>query len=67
MKEQPARAIRRFEVLIMRPLNIAFLVAAGICLVKTAWILAVVMAVPPSYFVPKVPSARDFDINVRSA
>ena len=46
MKEQPARAIRRFEVLMLRPLNVALPVAAGVCLVKTAWILAVVMAVP---------------------
>ena len=45
MKEQPARAIRRFEVLMLRPLNVVLPVAAGVCLVKTAWILALVMAV----------------------
>lgn len=45
MKEQPARAIRRFEVLILQPLSIAFPFAAGACLVKTAWTLAVVMVV----------------------
>jgi chromate transport protein ChrA len=45
MKEQPARAIRRFEVLILRPLNIAFLVALIVCIVKTAWTLAVVIFV----------------------
>jgi hypothetical protein len=45
MKEQPARAIRRFEVLILRPLSIALPVAVVVCLVKTAWVLAVVMVV----------------------
>jgi hypothetical protein len=45
MEEQPARAVRRFEVLILRPLNIAFPFAVGVCLVKTAWTLAVVMVI----------------------
>jgi hypothetical protein len=35
--------MRRFEVLILRPLNIAFLVATIVCLIKTAWTLAFIM------------------------
>ena len=45
MSERPAIPMRRFEVLMLRPLNVVLPVAAGVCLVKTAWILAVVMAV----------------------
>src|ERR1700678_135084 len=43
MEQQPAKAIRRFELLILRPLSIALPVAVIVCLIKTAWILAVVM------------------------
>jgi hypothetical protein len=43
VKERPAKAQRRFEVLILRPLSIAFPVAAVVCLMKTAWVLAAAM------------------------
>ena len=45
MEEQPVRAIRRFEVLILRPLGIVLPVVVVVCLIKTAWILTVVMIV----------------------
>jgi hypothetical protein len=45
MNVQPSVPIRRFELLILRPLGIAYLVAIIVCLVKTAWILSVVMLV----------------------
>jgi len=45
VKRRPATALRRFEVLILRPLNLVFLAAAVVCLLKAAWVLAVAMFV----------------------
>lgn len=44
MRERPAGAIRRFEVVMLRPLNLVLPVAVVVCLLKTAWVLAVIMA-----------------------
>jgi hypothetical protein len=45
MKQRPSRTVRLFEVIILRPCSVGFLIAAVICFLLRAWVDGVAMTV----------------------
>ena len=43
MKQRPSRRVRLFEVIILRPFSIGFLIAAVICFLIRAWVDGIAM------------------------